>query len=197
MKKWIVASVLSALVALPAVAALKEGDRAPAFQLQASLGGKAFQYTLTDALKQGPVVVYFFPSAYGGGCSVQARAFADQHEQFVKSGVTILGVSQDSIARLNRFSEDPEYCAGKVAVASDVGGKVSSAFALSVNDARPGSKDVKGQASDHKRVERTTFVISPDGRIHATVSGLAPAANVSKTLEIVQGLAAGKAVTKL
>lgn len=188
MKKWIVASVVSAVVALPAMAALKEGDVAPDFKLQASLAGKAFSYSLKDQLKKGPVVVYFYPSAYTGGCNIQARTFAIHAEKFAAAGATVLGVSLDSIGRLNKYSADPEYCAGKVAVASDPSGSVSKAFDLVVTE-RPGRKDTQGDDIDHAFVERTTFVVTPDGRIAATVGGLAPLANVEKVLEVVQELA--------
>lgn len=194
MKKWIVASVVSAVVALPAMAALKEGDVAPDFKLQASLAGKAFSYSLKDQLKKGPVVVYFYPSAYTGGCNIQARTFAIHAEKFAAAGATVLGVSLDSIARLNKYSADPEYCAGKVAVASDPSGSVSKAFDLVVTE-RPGRKDTRGEDIDHAFVERTTFVVTPDGKIAATVGGLAPLANVEKVLEVVQELAT-KATSK-
>ncbi|MGH6648521.1 peroxiredoxin [Aquabacterium sp.] len=192
-RKWILAGALSALVSLPAMAVLKEGDAAPDFKLQASLAGKAFSYSLKDALKKGPVVVYFYPSAYTGGCNIQAHTFAVNHDKFEQAGATVLGVSLDSITRLNRFSADPEYCAGKIAVGSDADGKVSKAFDLAVNDTPTGRKDTRGDDIDHGRVERTTFIISPNGKIVATVGGVGPAANVEKSLEIVQQLAAKSA----
>lgn len=192
MKKWIVASVLSALWALPALAALKEGDAAPDFTLDASLAGKSFTYSLKDALVKGPVVVYFFPTAYGGGCSVQAHAFAVNHDKFTQAGATVVGVSQDNITRLNRFSADPDYCGGKVAVASDPQGQISTAFDLKATVVPEGRKDIRGELSAHARVERTTFVILPNGKIVATVGGVAPQANVDQALKVVQDLAVSK-----
>jgi peroxiredoxin Q/BCP len=196
MKRVLLSCVLSAVVALPALAALKEGDAAPDFKLQASLAGKAFGYSLKDALKKGPVVVYFYPSAYTGGCNIQAHTFAVNHDKFAAAGASIVGVSLDSIGRLNTFSADPEYCAGKIAVASDADGKVSRLFDLAVTDIPAGRKDTRGVEIDHARVERTTFIVSPDGKIAATVGGLAPAANVEKALEVVQGLNGSKAQDK-
>ena len=186
-------ALLSALLALPAAAALKEGDAAPDFNLKASLAGKDFNYSLKDALKKGPVVVYFYPSAYTGGCNIQAHSFAVNTDKFAAAGASIVGVSLDSIARLNTFSADPEYCAGKVAVASDAGGKVAKAFDLNVTDIPAGRKDTRGAEIDHARVERTTFIITPDGKVAATVGGLTPAANVEKALDVVQGLAIARA----
>jgi peroxiredoxin len=192
MMKLLVAAVLAASIALPAAAALKEGDNAPDFKAQASQAGKAFGYSLRDALKKGPVVVYFYPSAYTGGCNVQAHAFAVNQEKFAAAGASIVGVSLDSIARLNDFSADPEYCAGKIAVASDADGRIAKAYDLTVRDAAPGRKDTRGKDIDHGFAERTTFIVTPDGKVAAVVGGLAPGANVEQALQAVQKLAAAR-----
>lgn len=189
-------TALAWLAASPAMAALKEGDAVPSFNLEASLAGKAFNYSLADALTKGPVVVYFYPSAYTGGCNIQAHTFAVNVDKFAAAGASIVGVSLDNIGRLNTFSADPEYCAGKIAVASDAQGKVSKAFALDVTDIPAGRKDTRGEEIDHARVERTTFIVTPDGKVAATVGGLPPAANVEKALEVVQGLNAAKQSAK-
>jgi peroxiredoxin len=169
-------------------AALTEGSAAPDFKTQASLAGKSFTYSLKDALRKGPVVVYFYPSAYTNGCNLQAHTFAEQLDKFSAAGATVVGVSLDSIDRLNRFSADPDYCAGKLAVASDADGRIAKAYELSVREAAAGRKDTKGQEIDHGFAERTTFVIRPDGHIVATIGNLAPVANVEKALEVVRSL---------
>lgn len=192
MKRKVMAAVLAASIALPAAAALKEGDSAPDFKTQASQAGKAFGYSLRDALKKGPVVVYFYPSAYTGGCNVQAHAFAVNQEKFAAAGASIVGVSLDSIARLNDFSADPEYCAGKIAVASDADGRIAKSYDLTVREAAPGRKDTRGKDIDHGFAERTTFIVTPNGKVAAVVGGLAPGANVEQALQAVQKLAAAK-----
>jgi peroxiredoxin len=189
MKRLLLVCLLSGALAQSAHAALHEGDAAPDFSAQASLAGKAFNYELQDALKKGPVVVYFYPSAFTGGCNAQAHAFSEDSGRFYAAGASVIGVSLDSIARLNDFSADPKYCAGKVAVASDVDGKIAKAYELAVREAVPGQKDTRGVEINHGYAERTTFIVSPDGKIVATLSGLAPEANVAKALEIVQKLA--------
>jgi len=187
--RWI-AGISAALLTLSAHAALKEGDAAPAFNAPASLAGKTFNFSLREALKKGPVVVYFYPSAYTGGCNVQAHTFAVHHDKFVAAGASIVGVSLDSISRLNDFSADPEYCAGKIAVASDVDGKIARAYDLSVRDVVAGRKDTRGADIDHGYAERTTFIVAPNGTIATAIGGLAPAANVERALEAVQKLTA-------
>src|SRR5262245_59159877 len=101
MRHALLGCLLSTVLALPAAAALKEGDTAPAFQAKASLAGKPFDYSLGDALKKGPVVVYFYPSAYTPGCNVQAHTFAESMDKFTAAGASVIGVSLDSVERLN------------------------------------------------------------------------------------------------
>src|SRR5437879_4156793 len=99
----------------PALAALKAGDKAPDFTAQASLGGKVFTYSLADALKKGPVVLYFYPAAFTKGCTIEAHLFADATDKYKTLGATVIGVSNDNIDTLNKFSISE--CRSKFAVA--------------------------------------------------------------------------------
>lgn len=175
------------MLALPAQAALKPGDAAPGFTARASLAGKAFDYSLKSALGKGPVVVYFYPSAYTQGCNIQAREFALNMEKFTALGATIVGVSMDSIERLNEFSADPDYCGGKVAVSSDADGGIARAYDLKVTE-RAGAKDSRGVEISHGFIERITFVVTPDGRIAAAITGVPAAENVRQALAAVERL---------
>lgn len=195
----VTASALAAtvLLATPAFAALGQGAKAPDFTAEASLAGKDFSFSLQDALKKGPVVVYFYPAAYTGGCDIEAHTFATQKASFDKAGATIIGVSADSLQRLNTFSSDPNYCAGKFPVASDANGKIAASYGLKLHPAEAGATDVRGQAIDHGFIPRTTFVIGRDGRIVATLSSeadhLHPEDHVKQSLAIVQRLQKGVA----
>jgi thioredoxin-dependent peroxiredoxin len=188
--------ILSSALALPALAALKQGVRAPAFTAPASVAGKHFEFSLEDALKKGPVVVYFYPSAYTGGCNLEAHTFAVHKDEFSAAGASIIGVSQDSIRRLDDFSADPEYCAGKFPVASDPDGAIARSYDLKVMEGKAGFKDSRGNEIDHAFTERTTFVIAPDGKIAAVYSSaddkISPADHVTKSLAAVKGLAGAK-----
>jgi peroxiredoxin Q/BCP len=196
MKLLLVGVLFSGLVALPAFAALKRGDTAPGFSAKASLAGKEFSFSLDEALKKGPVVVYFYPSAFTGGCNIEAHTFAENKEKFDAAGASIIGVSSDSITRLNAFSADPQYCAGKIAVASDADGAIRTSYDLKKADAKPGMKDTRGEDIDHDFTERTTFVVTPDHKIAATLSSaddkITPAEHVEKSLAVVQQLAGSK-----
>lgn len=192
MKKFMLGVGLCLLISLPVLAALKVGDQAPDFSARGSLGGKEFDFSLKAALKKGPVVVYFFPSAYTKGCDLEAHTFSQEKDKFDAAGASIIGVSADSIARLNRFAADPEFCAGKFPVASDADKKIATSYNLATVTPKAGMLDVKGDAVDHDLIERETFVIGKDGKIVATFSSnedhLSPDQHVEKSLEIVQKL---------
>ena len=145
---------------------------------------------IASSIRPGPVVVYFYPSAFTEGCNVQAHEFAVKMDRFQAAGATVIGVSLDNITRLNAFSADPKYCAGKVPVASDADGKIAGSYHLKVAPEEHGFKDTRGVEVGHGFTERTTFVVSADGKIAATIGGLAPAANVERALDEVQRLAA-------
>ncbi len=197
MKKLMIAALLTACVAgpaftTPAWAALKPGDTAPDFTAKGSLGGKDFTFNLKDALKKGPVVVYFYPSAYTGGCDAEAHAFAEDADKFAAAGAQIVGVSADSLDRLKVFSADPEFCAGKFPIASDADTKIAATYNLKVTPPRAGAKDVRGNEIGHGFIERVTFVVGRDGKVLATMSSaddhLSPVDHVDKSLALVQSL---------
>jgi peroxiredoxin len=189
MKKQLVIALMAAFCATPALAALKPGDAAPDFTAAGSLGGKDFKFSLKDALKKGPVVVYFYPSAYTNGCDIEAHTFAEQSDKFAAAGASIIGVSADDLGRLHKFSADPNFCAGKFPIASDADTKIAQSFALNVTPPRAGAKDVNQTEINHAFIERVTYVIGKDGRILATLSSstdkLSPVEHVEKSLEIV------------
>jgi thioredoxin-dependent peroxiredoxin len=196
MNRFLAGLLVSTTMALPAFAALKQSDKAPDFSAKASLAGKEFAFSLKAALQKGPVVVYFYPSAFTGGCNIEAHTFAENKDKFDAAGASIIGVSRDSIVRLNAFSADPQYCAGKIAVASDPGGAIATSYGLTKMDIKPGMKDSRGVEIDHDFTERTTFVVTPDGKVAATFSTtddkIAPADHVQKSLAAVEQLAGRK-----
>jgi peroxiredoxin len=172
--------------------ALTKGSAAPMFSAKASLAGNDFNFALKKALAKGPVVVYFYPSAYTGGCDLEAHTFAEMKDQFTAAGATIIGVSADDIQRLNSFSSDPAYCAGKFPVASDVDGKIAAMYGLQVTPPQAGVKDVRGVEVTHGFIPRTTFVIDKNDKIVAVFSSktdhISPDEHVKKSLEIVKSL---------
>ncbi len=194
MKRFCGILILTVAFATSALAALKSGDTAPSFTAEASLAGKDFTFSLNKALRKGPVVVYFYPSAFTQGCDIEAHTFAENKQKFTDAGATIIGVSADSIQRLNAFSSAPSYCAGKFPVASDSDLKISSSYGLTAMKLKPAMnvKDVRGDAIHHAFIERTTFVIDKNHKIVAVLSSTAdhlqPDQHVYKALAVVQTL---------
>lgn len=171
----------------------EEGDQAPGFTAAASLDGQAVEFSLQDALADGPVVVYFFPAAFTRGCDIEAHAFANHHERFAEAGATIIGVSADPVDKLNEFSADPDFCAGKFAVASDPDGSIGKNYGLKLQEIPEGATDSRGQPLSHGVLPRVTFVLDSSGQVIARLSsdedGIAPQQHATKALEIIERLA--------
>jgi peroxiredoxin len=147
------------------------GQDAPAFTADAALAGKPYQFSLVQALKKGPVVVYFYPKAFTSGCSIEANLFAEAAEEFSKYGATVVGVSGDDIATLERFSLGP--CGGKFAVASDANRSIMRAY-----DATMFFTSIMAS--------RISYVVTPDAKIYFVHSSLNPDQHVSSTLAAVK-----------
>jgi peroxiredoxin Q/BCP len=160
-------------VPLTAAAALDVGERAPEFTTQAAVGGKVFSYSLTEALKKGPVVVYFFPAAFSDGCSVEAHRFAEAMPEFEALGASVVGVSGDDIGTLTKFSV--QSCQSRFPVASDEAMSVIKAYDA-VLQTRP------------EYANRISYVIAPDGSIAYSYMSLNPDKHVEKMLGAVRGL---------
>ena len=164
-------SALLALIALPAFAAIGVGDSAPDFTAQASLGGKEFTFKLADALKKGPVVVYFYPEAFTSGCTIEAHDFAEAMDKYTALGATVIGVSHDKIDKLDKFSVSE--CRNKFPVAADPDLKVINSYGAAL----PGHETY---------ANRTSYVIAPDGKVIYTYTAMSPDQHVANTLAAIE-----------
>jgi peroxiredoxin len=171
MRRSLITAVATALVAVPAFAALPDGTKAPDFSTEASLAGKAFKFSLQDALKKGPVVLYFYPAAFTPGCTVEAHEFAEATDKFKALGATVIGVSHDPIEKLNQFSVSE--CRNKFAVASDADGSVMKNYDAIL--------PVKPEYAN-----RTSYVIAPTGVIIYSFTDLKPDKHVENTMAAVK-----------
>jgi len=169
-------AALAVLAATPALAALKPGDKAPDFTAPGALAGKDFSFTLSKALKKGPVVLYFFPAAYTSGCTAEAHEFAEATPDFEKLGATVIGVTAGNVDKIKDFSK--EHCRDKFAVAA-----ASKEMIKSYDVALP----VPGGWSN-----RTSYVIAPDSKILMAYTDGNFAGHVSKTMEAVEAYKAAK-----
>jgi peroxiredoxin Q/BCP len=171
MKHIAVLTLAVSLGAVPAFAALKPGDPAPDFKAQASLGGNVFTFSLADALKKGPVVLYFYPAAFTTGCTIEAHDFAEAVETYRSLGATVIGVSADSIDTLNKFSVSE--CRGKFAVAADRDQRIMKSYDAVLA--------IKPQYAD-----RVSYVIAPDGHVVYAYTSLNPEKHVENTLDALR-----------
>jgi peroxiredoxin Q/BCP len=169
---WLAVSILAAN---PAMAALKSGSKAPEFTAQVSLGGKVSTFDLAAALKTGPVVLYFYPAAFTKGCTIEAHLFAEAMDRYKALGATVIGVSNDNIETLNKFSVSE--CRGKFAVAADTDKKIMKAYDAVL---------MLGYAN------RTSYVITPDHAILYEYTSLDPDQHVENTLRALQQWEAGR-----
>jgi peroxiredoxin Q/BCP len=172
MRRSLMTAVMAtALFAVPTFAALPDGTKAPDFTTQASLAGKAFQFSLAKALKKGPVVLYFYPAAFTPGCTIEAHDFAEATPKFEALGATVIGVSHDPIEKLNKFSVSE--CRNKFAVASDADGSIMKNYDA-VLAAKP------------EYANRTSYVIAPTGQIIYSYTELKPDQHVENTMAAVK-----------
>jgi peroxiredoxin Q/BCP len=179
MKKLIAAFAVGAVAATAlagaALAGLKEGAKAPDFTAPAFLAGQPFTYKLSDALKKGPVVVYFFPAAHTSGCNLEAHLFSDAIDQFKAAHATVIGVTAGKVDELAAFSSETEHCGGKFPVAADPGAKIAKQYD-SILAAKPDWSD------------RTSYVIAQNGDIVHVYSNLNPNDHVTETLNAVKAM---------
>ena len=177
--KTLKSALLTTLAALafasPSLAALKPGTKAPDFSAPAYLAGKPFTFKLADALKKGPVVVYFFPAAHTPGCNLEAHQFSEAIDRFKAQGATVIGVTAGNVEQLADFSKETEHCGGKFPVAADPGAKIAKQY-----DAVLAMKPAWSN--------RTSYVISTSGTITHVHSDLNPNKHVQEMLAAVKAL---------
>jgi peroxiredoxin Q/BCP len=172
MRNLLFAIAAISLTATPAFAALKIGDRAPDFTTMGAVGGKEFKLELTEQLKHGPVVLYFFPKAFTSGCTAEAHAFSESIGDFKKAGAQVIGMSGDNLATLHDFSTKECRSAFPVATATaEIQKEYDVAWA-----AHPGI------------TTRTSYVIAPSGKIVMVHDDLDFSQHVAKTLAAVRAL---------
>jgi peroxiredoxin Q/BCP len=171
MRKLVMA--LSAVtLAAPLHAALPVGAKAPNIVTTGSVAGKAFRLDLKQQLRNGPVVLYFFPKAFTEGCTLEARAFSEAMPEFRKAGARVIGMSADDLPTLKKFSVEACRSAFPVATAPPA---TIKAYDVALKK--------KPELTD-----RTSYVIDRQGRIVFVHSDMNWSEHVQKTLEAVRGL---------
>ena len=170
-------ALITGLISVSSLAALKAGDPAPDFQAPASLAGNVFTFSLAEALKKGPVVLYFYPAAFTTGCTIEAHDFADAVDAYSGLGASVIGVSHDNIETLNKFSVSE--CRSKFAVAADRDQSIMKSYDAVLT--------LMPQYAD-----RVSYVIAPDGRVIFAYKSMNPEKHVELTLDALKKWSAAK-----
>lgn len=129
---------------------LAEGTKAPEFQLQDDSGNNV---SLKD-FKGKNVVLYFYPKDDTPGCTREACDFRDNIKIYHKKNTVVLGVSADSIEAHAKFKKKYDL---PFQLLSDPDKKTIQAYGVWKEKSMYGKK--------YMGIERTTFVIGPDGKI--------------------------------
>ncbi len=173
--KLAIPAAIAVSFASVSMASLKNGDKAPDFSAPAYLAGQPFTFHLADALKKGPVVVYFFPAAHTSGCNVEAHLFSESIDKFKAENVTVIGVTAGNTDQLADFSKETEHCGGKFAVAADTDAKIATEYDALLK-MKPGWSD------------RTSYLVTSSGTIAAAYSALKPDDHVKEMLAAAKSL---------
>ena len=161
-------AILSFASVEPAAAALAIGDLAPGFSTRGAQAGAITDVDLSGLLKKGPVVIYFFPSAFAN--PAQSREFAEKFARFSAAGASVVGISRDSLDTLRRYST--EVCDGKFPL-------------VPADEKLVNAYDVNDGAMFNTR---TTYVIVPSGHIAFVHDSNDTRGHVNKALAFVQAL---------
>jgi peroxiredoxin Q/BCP len=146
---------------------LQIGDRAPAFTLPNALGSKT---KLADYRGQR-VLLYAYPAAMTPGCTTQACDFRDNLAVFTSSDIQVIGISPDSVNKLATFTERDQL---NFPVCSDPDKTVLTEYGAY------GEKKLYGKVVTG--VIRSTFVISPTGRIEHAMYNVKATGHVAKLI---------------
>jgi peroxiredoxin len=155
-----------------AQAALPVGSNAPDFTTTGAIGGKPFKVHLKAQLRNGPVVLYFFPKAFTKGCTLEAHAFSDATADFKKAGARVIGLSADDLPTLEKFSVEACRNAFPVATATAA---TQKAYDVACAE-HPGL------------TTRTSYVIDRSGKIVMVHDDLDWSKHVAMTLAAVKAL---------
>jgi thioredoxin-dependent peroxiredoxin len=170
--RFLLSCLLAGLLPSLAWSELRVGTIAPAFATKAARGGTDLTFTLSEALKKGPVVVYFYPKSFTSVCTEEANLFAEAMSEFATLGSSVIGISTDTIETQREFSR--LECRDKFPVAADPKGYVAKAY------------DVLVQFGGGIVAGRTSYVITPDGKIASVLTAGDAGSHIQSALKSVK-----------
>lgn len=146
---------------------VREGDPAPDFTLSSDAG----EDVALSALRGKPVVLYFYPKDDTPGCTAQACGIRDAYAEFEKAGAVVLGVSPDSVKKHVKFKDKYDL---PFTLLADPEHELAEAYGVW------GEKKFMGRT--YLGVNRTTFVIGPDGTVVKVMEKVKPATHADDVL---------------
>jgi peroxiredoxin Q/BCP len=152
------------------MARLEAGQPAPDFSLQADDGSTV---SLAD-LAGSTVALYFYPKDDTSGCTAQACEFRDMRSDYDAAGVRVIGVSPDPLTSHVKFRDKYDL---PFTLLSDPDHETAEAYGVWVEKSRYGRT--------YMGVERSTFVIGPDGVIAQALYKVKPQGHAASLLELV------------
>jgi peroxiredoxin Q/BCP len=155
------------------VMAIVEGAVAPKIELLTDKGAPLSLKELTKAGKK--VVVYFYPKSDTPGCTTEACEFRDEHSKFARTDTVVLGISPDPVKAQAKFQAKFDL---PFTLLADVDHAVAEAYGVWVEKSMYGKK--------YMGVERTTFLIGPEGKIRKIWRKVKPAGHAAEVLAALQ-----------
>jgi peroxiredoxin Q/BCP len=129
---------------------LSPGEKAPNFKLATDGGGTV---SLSE-LKGTPFILYFYPKDDTSGCTKEAIGFSEERKKFEKLGISVIGVSKDSVASHDKFKTKHKL---KITLGSDPETETAGAYGVWVEKSMYGRK--------YMGMERATFLVDSKGVI--------------------------------
>lgn len=148
------------------------GDVAPDFTLETDAG----ETLSSEDLRGSRIVLYFYPKADTSGCTTQACDFTAAVDEFDAAGLRVIGVSPDPVAKLAKFRDKHDL---GITLLSDPEHALCEAFGVWV--------EKKMYGNTYMGVERSTFVIDPDGVIESAMYKVRPKGHAAAVLEAASG----------
>jgi len=146
---------------------LKEGDPAPDIRLHDD-EGKLFDLA---KLRGKNVVLYFYPKADTSGCTLESKEFAAGAQKFAKRDAVIVGVSPDKVDAQCKFKTKYKF---PFTLLADAEHLTAEAYGVWKQKSMYGRK--------YMGIERTTFLIGPDGKIRKVFAKVKPAGHADEVL---------------
>ena len=176
------------LLLIALAAGLSVGDEAPSFTAKADDGST---WDSTDHFGDGWTIVYFYPADMTGGCTKQACGFRDDSAALNDAGVTVVGVSGDSVANHQLFKKVHDL---DFTLLADPDGAIAKAFGVPY---RLGSKSIVRTIDGVDQtlvrtatISRWTFVIDPDGRVADIAADVKAAVDSDRVMKLIDERAA-------